>query len=65
MTKREKRLEKGIASIEKQKLLHEEKKKLAQDLGQEDLVNYFTKEIHSLEKRKKNFAEKSKFLLLS
>ena len=54
MVKREKRLEKGIISLEKQKLLHEEKKKLAEELGQEDLVSYYTKEIESLEKRKKD-----------
>ncbi len=58
MKKREKRLEKAIDSLEKQKTLHKEKKKLAQELGQEDLVNYYTKEIESLEKRKKNREDK-------
>lgn len=56
--KREKRLEKAIESLEKQKKLHEEKKKQAEALGQEELINYYKKEIESLEKRKKDREEK-------
>ncbi len=58
MAKRKKRLEKGIYSLEQQKLFHEEKRKLAQELGQEELVSYYTKEIESLERRKKDREEK-------
>ncbi len=58
MTKREKRLEKGIDSLEKQKMIHEKKKKLAEALGQEDLVSYYEKEISSLEKRRKDRKDK-------
>ena len=58
MAKREKRLKKGIDSLEKQKQLHLEKRKLAEKLGQEELVRYYDKEIESLEKRKKDREEK-------
>lgn len=54
MAKREKRLRKGIASLEKQVKLHEIKRKIARQLGQEELVGYYTKEIKSLEERKKD-----------
>ena len=54
MAKREKRLEKGIASLEEQKKLHEEKREIARSLGQIYLVDYYTKEIDSFEKRKKD-----------
>ncbi len=40
MTKRKKRLEKGIESLEIQIKLHEQKKKLAEELGQEELLGY-------------------------
>ena len=60
MGKREKKLEKGIVSLEKQKILHEEKKKLAGELGQEELVRYYTKEIKSLEERKQDRLNKLK-----
>ena len=42
MPKREKRLEKGIFALEKQKILHEIKRKMAKELGQEELVKYYT-----------------------
>jgi len=58
MAKREKRLEKGIASLEEQKIQHEKKLALAKELGQMELVGYYTKEIASFEKRKKDRAEK-------
>ena len=40
--KRKKRLEKGIESFEKQRQIHEEKRKLALELGQEELVSYYS-----------------------
>ena len=46
--KREKRLEKAIDSLEEQKRLHEGKKKVAEELGQEDLVRYYDKEIKAV-----------------
>ncbi len=60
MSKRKKRLEKSIASLEKQKILHEFKRKRAEKLGQEELVRYYIKEIKSIEKRKRNREEKLK-----
>ncbi len=54
MAKREKRLKKAINSIGEEISFHEEKKKIAEELGQEELVEYYTKEISSLEKRKEN-----------
>ena len=54
MVKRKKRLEKGIISLENQKKLHELKRKQAEKLGQEELFRYYTKEIKSLEERKRN-----------
>lgn len=52
MTKREKRLKKGIESLEEQKKIHEEKRKIAEDLGEEELVGYYDKEIAKFEKEK-------------
>ena len=60
MVKRKKRLKKGIVSLEKQKKLHEIKRKQAEELGQEELVRYYTKEIKSLEVRKKDRENKLK-----
>ncbi|MEK6906816.1 MAG: hypothetical protein AABW81_04305 [Nanoarchaeota archaeon] len=45
MASRKKRLEKGINSIEEQIEIHEEKRKIAEDLGQEELIRYYDKEI--------------------
>ena len=56
--KREKRLEKGIESIEKQISLHEEKRLDAVEEDKIDLANYFEKEIEALKKRKNNRKEK-------
>jgi hypothetical protein len=57
MTKRKKRLEKGINSMKEQIELHFEKKKKAEDEKDLDLVNYYEKEIlvkkKTLEERKK------------
>ena len=50
MAKREKRLEKGIESLEEQKKIHEEKRKQAEKLGEEELVRYYDKEIEKFEK---------------
>ena len=58
MAKRKKRLEKAIFSVEEQKILHGEKRKIAMELGQEELVEYYNKEIESLEKRKRDRGEK-------
>lgn len=54
MTKRKKRLEKGIISIEKRIKEHEERKKKAEDEGDVYLVEYLGKEITSLKERKEN-----------
>ena len=62
MAKREKRLKKGILSIERQRKLHEIKRKYAEKLGQEELVRYYIKEIKSLENRRKNRENKLKKL---
>lgn len=58
MVKREKRLLKGIESLNEQKRIHEEKRKLAEELGQEELVEYYTKEIEKFEKEKLKKKEK-------
>jgi hypothetical protein len=60
MAKREKRLKKSILSLEKQRRLHEIKRKHAEKFGQEELVRYYDKEIESLEKRKKDRENKLK-----
>lgn len=45
MTNRKKRLEKGIESLQEQIDIHEEKKKVAEESGNLELVDYYTKEI--------------------
>lgn len=50
--KREKRLKKGIKSIEEQISLHEEKKEIAEKEGKVELVGYYTKEIEALKEIK-------------
>jgi phage shock protein A len=60
MTKRKKRLKKGINSIENQIELHQEKKELALISGKEELERYYNKEIQKLEERKKDREEKLK-----
>ncbi|MEK6793041.1 MAG: hypothetical protein AABX96_05350 [Nanoarchaeota archaeon] len=52
MVKREKRLEKGIKSLEEQKKIHVGKRKKAKELGEEELVRYYDKEIEKFEKEK-------------
>ncbi len=56
--KRKKGLEKGIEALQKQVELHKKKKKRAEELGQEELVGYYTKEIERFEKRKEDREEK-------
>jgi len=58
MAKREKRLEKGIGSLEEQKKIHIEKRKNAQESGEEELVRYYDKEIDKFEKEKIKKKEK-------
>lgn len=60
--KRKKRLEKGITSLEKQIILHEEKMKNAIEIGKEELVGYYSKEIEALKDRKKDREEKRRKL---
>ena len=60
MAKRAKRLEKGIESLEEQIAFHEEKKRKALELGQEELVNYYEKEICALKRRKDDREDKVK-----
>jgi len=58
MVKREKRLGKGIESLELQKEIHEEKRKQARELGAEKLVRYYDKEIDKFEREKAKKKEK-------
>jgi hypothetical protein len=53
MVKRKKKLKKGIDSIQEQIDLHKEKKSLAEDSGNEELVEYYTKELEAKERTKK------------
>ncbi len=57
MTKRKKRLEKGLATIEETICIHEQRKKAAHDEGDTYLEEYFDKEIEALTKRKQNREE--------
>ncbi|MBI2449283.1 hypothetical protein HYV49_03220 [Candidatus Pacearchaeota archaeon] len=52
MVKRKKRLRKGIESLEGQKKIHEEKRRRAEELGEEELVRYYDKEIEKFEREK-------------
>jgi len=52
MTKREKRLKKGIESIDKQIEIHEEKKSVAKKEGNLERVKYYEKEIGRFEQEK-------------
>ncbi len=45
MPRREKRLERGIKSLEVQRKIHEEKRRIAEALGEKELVRYYDKEI--------------------
>ena len=59
MTNRKKRLAKGIASLQEQITLHEEKLKQAEQEGKLELVGYYIKE---LEAKKKDVEKKEKSL---
>jgi hypothetical protein len=50
--KRKKRLEKGIESIKEQIELHKAKLKKAEEEGQEELMDYYYKELNNLVKQK-------------
>jgi len=52
MANRKKRLKKGILSIQEQIDLHKEKKILAEDSGNDELVRYYTKEIEAKKRAK-------------
>ena len=52
MTKRRKRLEKGIESLERQIRLHLNKRDAAFEEGKKELAGYFEKEISALEERR-------------
>lgn len=54
MPNRKKRLKKGIESLEKQIEIHKEKKKIAEETGNEELTDYYDKEIESLEETKED-----------
>jgi hypothetical protein len=58
MAKREKRLQKGIDSLEKQIEIHKDKKENASFLGKKDLERYYDKEIEKLEERRRERQEK-------
>lgn len=60
--KREKRLEKGIKSIEEEIVFHKEKRERAMNEGRLELAGYYDKEILALKKtknRKEKQLEKS------
>jgi len=62
MVKRKKRLKKGIESIKEQIELHKQKRKEAEEQGQEELVSYYDKEIEGMEtqqEKKEEQLEKS------
>ena len=55
---RKKRLEKGIESIGEQIDLHESKLKEAEEAGEEELIEYYRKDISRLKKQKEQKEEK-------
>ena len=58
MTKRKKRLQKGIESLEEQIKIHEEKRMNAIEEGKIELADYYVKEVLSI----KNVRKKKIFL---
>ena len=58
MVRREKRLKRGIDSLEEQKKIHLERKKHAEEAGKEELVRYYDKEIRKFEREKAKKKEK-------
>ena len=59
MTNRKKRLTKGVASLQQQLKIHEEKLKQAEQEGKLELAGYYIKE---LEAKKKDVEKKEKLL---
>ena len=59
MANRKRRLKKGMESLQKQIILHEEKKKQAEKEGKLELVDYYEKEI---ELKRKDKEKKEKLL---
>ncbi len=57
MTKRKKRLAKGIESLERQIEFHRRKQEQAEETGDDGLVNYFEREIRGLIKTKNKKGE--------
>jgi hypothetical protein len=57
MTKRKKRLEKGIESLKEQIEIHKEKKKQAEKASLQELVAYYEKEIEAKEEAKREKQE--------
>jgi len=57
VTNRKKRLEKGIESLQEQIEIHEEKKKVADEQGNTELVDYYEKEIKAKEETKRKKQE--------
>jgi len=55
---RKKRLEKGIESVGEQIKVHKEKLRDAEEAGQEELVDYYRKDISRLEKQKEQKEQK-------
>ncbi len=53
MANRKKRLKKGIESLQEQITVHEEKKRVAEELDKEELVRYYEREINAKEKAKR------------
>ena len=58
MEKRKRRLEKGIASLQKVIAQHKEKQKRAEALGEEERVKYYEAEIAGLQKEKHHKEQK-------
>ena len=56
--KRQKRLEKGIESLQKQIEIHKEKLKIAMEKGNQDLIKYYEKDLTNLENEEKKKREK-------
>ena len=59
MPKRKKRLQKGIESLQEQITLHEQKLRLAQEEGLEELADYYGLEIAA---KKKTLRERQEIL---
>ncbi len=58
MAKRKKRLEKAIKSLQEQKEIHREKRKQAQEAGDENLVRYYDKELVFIDEELKDKDDK-------